>query len=80
MIVFGLLPLGIAALWLVWCFDDIRAGARFAVDDLSGEPAPAEVSEPRTSRRPRCRERAGTRCHSAGHPGLTGSSIWMLHA
>lgn len=40
MIAFGLLPVGMAVLWLVWCLDDIRDGARYAMGDVSEEASP----------------------------------------
>lgn|GEM_PF-5765333 len=81
MIAFGLLPVGMAVLWLVWCLDDIRDGARYAMGDASEEPSPSASSPVRRSRRPpRSNEPACCRNDSTGHAGLTGSSIWILHA
>lgn len=81
MIAFGLLPVGMAVLWLVWCLDDIRDGARYAMGDVSEEASPSESPPVQRRRRPpRCNEPACSRNDSTGHAGLTGSSIWMLHA
>ncbi|QDU38282.1 hypothetical protein Mal4_26090 [Maioricimonas rarisocia] len=86
MIAFGLLPVGIAVLWLVWCLDDIRDGARYAMDEAtpdtaqaSGQPAPSRGHC--TRHRPSgARHRCSRRHDKTGDAALSGSSIWMVHA